>query len=53
VTRSENAALERIAGVLSDEELEVVARALEILNQGAERLEAAANDEVASGKNTE
>ena len=53
VTRSEHAAVERIVGVLSDEELEVVARALEILNQGAQRLEAADDDEVDSGKKTE
>ena len=47
VTRSENAAVERLAGVLSDGELEVVARSLEILNQGAKRLEAATKDEAA------
>ena len=47
VTRSENAAVDRIAGVLSDGELEVVARSLEILNQAAKRLEAATKDEIA------
>ena len=45
VTRSENSVVEKITDFLSIGELEVVARAVEILNQGAKRLEAATGDE--------
>ena len=44
ITRSESAVVERITKVLSDDELEVVARALEIIDQGAKRLDAANED---------
>ncbi len=47
ITHSESAVLERITEVLSIDELEVVARALEIIEQGAKRLEAANEDATA------
>ena len=47
VAHSENAVVERITEFLTIGELEVVARALEILNRGVKRLEAAAGDEAA------
>ena len=40
VTRSEQSALEKVTAVLPDDELDVVAQALEILNRGAERMAA-------------
>ena len=52
VTRSEITVVEKIAKFLTLGELEVVARALEIMNQGVKRLEAAGNDE-ASGPNAD
>ena len=45
VTRSEIAIVEKITKFLTFGELEVVARALDIMNQGVKRLEAAGNDE--------
>lgn len=48
VTRSESVVVERIVAVLSIDELEAVARALEILHQGVERLKAANGGAVAA-----
>ena len=47
VTRSESVVVEKITAVLSIDELEAVARALEILHQGVERLKAASRDDAA------
>lgn len=52
VTRSEITVVEKIAKFLTLGELEVVARALEIMNHGVKRLEAAGNDE-AAGPNSD
>ena len=48
VSRSNYVAIEKTAAFLSIEELEVVAQALEILNRGVERLEAAGGGAVAA-----
>ena len=47
VTRSEYVVVEKITAFLPIDELKVVARALEILDQGVKRLEAASKDDVA------
>ena len=47
VTRSENSAVEKITELLSIDALEVVARPLEILDQGVKRSETASKDDVA------
>ena len=46
VTRGEQSAIEKLTAVLPNDELEVVAQALEILNRGVNRLETANEDDV-------
>lgn len=48
MVRSESSVINKVAVVLPDEELEMIAHALELLNRGTERLVAANGDDVAA-----